>query len=378
MPTGAGKTILAVMAILRTQRSTLVVVPTIELLHQWHDTLKRFFATPIGMLGGGMKTTEPITISTYDSAQIYSERLGNQFGLLICDECHHLPAPQYRVIAETAIAPFRLGLTATVERSDGGEQTIYELMGPRVFEGRIDELVEKSLAPYDVVTIEVDLTPEEREAYDDARQKYIRFVGRMGIDFRNPQGWKQFLFLSSRSREGREAFEGYLKQKSLAQSASGKFDALWDIFVNHAAEKMIVFTHDNAMAYAIGARFFLPVITHKTKDHERKAFLEQFREGRLKVLVTSRVLNEGVDVPDASVGVVASGSGAVREHVQRLGRILRHLPGKRATLYELLASGTGEIYVNQRRRNHHAYEGSHEIQGQARLYPPGIYPSEES
>jgi len=84
--------------------------------------------------------------------------------------------------------------------------------------------------------------------------------------------------------------------------------------------------------------------------------LESFRNGSLDVLVTSKVLNEGVDVPEASIGIVISGSGAVREHVQRLGRILRHQEGKRAVLYEVVSKDTGEIHINNRRRNHHAYQ----------------------
>jgi superfamily II DNA or RNA helicase len=119
---------------------------------------------------------------------------------------------------------------------------------------------------------------------------------------------------------------------------------------------LIIFTDNNELAYKIGRDFCLPVITHKTKLKERKTFLEYFRSNVLRVLVTSKVLNEGVDVPSASVGVVISGSGAVREHVQRLGRILRNAPGKRAVLYELVAKSTSEKYVNERRKQHHAYQ----------------------
>ncbi len=120
---------------------------------------------------------------------------------------------------------------------------------------------------------------------------------------------------------------------------------------------MLIFTADNATAYRIGTAFCLPVITHHTKTAERIAFLDAFREGRYPVLVTSKVLNEGVDVPAANIGIIVSGSGSVREHVQRLGRILRPSPGKTALLYELVSLGTGETYVSERRRNHPAYNG---------------------
>ena len=100
----------------------------------------------------------------------------------------------------------------------------------------------------------------------------------------------------------------------------------------------------------------MPVLTHKTKAAERRDFLEKFRNGEYRVLLTSKVLNEGVDVPEASVGIVVSGSGSTREHVQRLGRILRAKEGKQAVLYELVSMGTSEMRVSDRRRKNRAYE----------------------
>ncbi len=160
---------------------------------------------------------------------------------------------------------------------------------------------------------------------------------------------------------GKAAMEAYREQKSLAQSGEGKIIELWRILQSHPDERIIVFTNDNATAYEIGRRYILPVLTHLTRPKERKKMLEAFRSGEIDVLVTSKVLNEGVDVPEASIGIVISGSGAVREHVQRLGRILRHKEGKRATLYEVLSKDTGEIYINKRRKNHHAYQRPTEI-----------------
>ena len=137
--------------------------------------------------------------------------------------------------------------------------------------------------------------------------------------------------------------------------APAKLAAIWDLLQRHRGDRIIIFTQDNEMAYNIGKRFLLPVLTHHTKLKEREAFLNAFRNGEYPVLVTSKVLNEGVDVPEANVGIVVSGSGSVREHVQRLGRLLRAQPGKRAMLYELIAKGTGEHFTNKRRRQHHAY-----------------------
>ena len=118
---------------------------------------------------------------------------------------------------------------------------------------------------------------------------------------------------------------------------------------------MLIFTYDNATVYQIARRFLVPAITHQTKAKERRRILDAFASGEYPTVVTSRVLNEGVDVPAANVGVILSGTGTVREHVQRLGRLLRKLGEKQAVLYEVVTRGTGEEFTSERRRQHHAY-----------------------
>lgn len=358
LPTGGGKTILAVMAMSYLKRSTLVVVPTIDLMNQWQEVLQTFFACKIGMLGGGHYEICDLTVSTYDSAQMHIERIGDQFGFVVFDECHHLPGPIYQNIAICSLAPFRLGLSATVERADGKEDVIYELIGPLVYEGQVHGMIGQGLAPYQVVTIEVPMTDEELDLYQTARQTYISFIRSHRINMSHPKGWNVFLYKSSQSDAGRKAFRAYREQRKLSQSSENKLKELWQIIQHHQGDRMIVFTNDNALAYRIGQLFILPVLTHQTKAKERKQMLQAFKDGELSVLVTSKVLNEGVDVPEASVGVVVSGSSAIREHVQRLGRIIRAKEGKRATLYELVSKDTGEYFVNKRRKDHHAYQGS--------------------
>lgn len=364
LPTGAGKTILSLFAIERIARSTLIVVPTIDLIHQWADVIATHLKENPGMIGGGCRDIRDITISTYDSAKILSEFLGNRFGLIIFDECHHLPAPGYQQIAWQSIAPFRIGLSATVERADGGEEQLHKLIGSFCYQGEIRDMANSVLSPYEVISVPVELTCEERTAYETSRKIYTDFLRRQGIDFRNQGGWAQFIIRAGRSREGRLAFQHYRLQKRLAQAAQGKLDEVWRLLNLHSGEHMIIFTEDNHMAYKIGRNFVLAVLTHKTRTKERKALLDAFRDGAIKVLVTSKVLNEGVDVPEARVGVVVSGSGAVREHVQRLGRLLRHQPGKHAILYEIVTQDTSEHHVNQRRRQHDAYQGAIAISDQ--------------
>ncbi len=356
MPTGAGKTILAVLAIARTRRPTLVVVPTIDLMLQWQRVLAKWFEVPVGMLGGGYKEREDLTVTTYDSAAFQTEFHGNRFGLLVCDECHHLPAPAYRFIAEGSIAPFRLGLTATLERTDGGEHVAMELLGPVNYRVAIDALEGQYLAPYEIETVRVHLNEDEQERYDHARELYINFLRTSGVNLSSPEGWGRFIFLCHRSDEGREAFQGYREQRRIALTCQAKIDALWEILRRHRADRIIVFTEDNETVYRLSRLLFMPALTHQTRPAERKRLLAQFAAGELPMLLTSKVLNEGVDVPDANVGVILSGSGSVREHVQRLGRILRKRPDKRAVLYEVLTEVAAESGISERRRQHRAYD----------------------
>ncbi len=357
LPTGAGKTILAVILIAKTGRPTLIHVPTIDLMGQWNAVLNEYFDIKIGLLGGGINDIQLITVATYDSALLHVSYLGNQFGLQVFDECHHLPGEQYKFTALGSIAPFRLGLTATPERSDGKEKLLYQLCGPLCYETHIDELSGTTLAPYIVKTIEVEMLKDDREQYEKSRKFYTDFLVKARISFKHPNGWSNFLRKTTESNEGKEAFKAYLKQKKLSQASEAKEELLWELIIKHKGDQIIVFTQDNEMAYRMGSKFYLPVLTHHTKLAEREAFLKAFRSGEYSILITSKVLNEGIDVPEANVGVIVSGSGSIREHVQRLGRILRARPGKQALLYELVSKGTGEYFTNQRRRQHRAYEG---------------------
>lgn len=356
LPTGAGKTLLAVLAIAQVKRPTLVVVPTLDLMAQWQGVLARHFSVPVGMLGGGVNDRQPLTVTTYDSAAMQTEFHGNRFGLLVCDECHHLPAPSYRFIAEGSLAPYRLGLTATLERTDGGERVCEELIGPRVHRTDIRELQGEYLAPYEVKRVEVPLTPDEKARYDEARALYLGFVRKLGVRLSAPEGWARFLAQSQRSDEGRAAYRAYREQRRIALTSSAKQQVLWRILLEHREDRVLVFTDDNETVYTLARRWLLPALTHHTPVPERKALLAAFASGELPVLLTSRVLNEGVDVPEARVGVVLSGSGSVREHVQRLGRILRKRPGKRALLYEVCSAQTAESGISERRRQHGAYQ----------------------
>ena len=149
--------------------------------------------------------------------------------------------------------------------------------------------------------------------------------------------------------------KAYRRQRQIALAANAKMSYLDHILTAHRADRTIVFTQDNATAYSIARRFLLPVITHQAKVSERSEVLAGLGSAKYGAIVTSKVLNEGVDVREANVAIVVSGSGSVREHVQRLGRILRKSGEKRALLYELVTQNTTETYTSERRREHDAY-----------------------
>jgi superfamily II DNA or RNA helicase len=357
LPTGSGKSFLAQMAIAHIKRNTLIVVPTIDLLNQWSEQLADVFQCKIGMLGGGVKDVRDITVTTYDSALLMMEFIGAQFGLLIYDECHHLPGERNRMSAMMSIAPYRMGLTATPERNDDGEQVLYGLLGPLCYRQDIDQMKGDILAPYVVERLELELDEDEQLAYEENRETYKDFLRENDINFSGGDGWAKFMGLVARQPNGKEAFTAYMTQRRIARSGRAKLRAIWELLQEHSNDRIIIFTADNDTAYEIGRTFFLPVLTHHTKMTERREMLDMFRSGEYPVLVTSKVLNEGVDVPEASVGIVVSGSGSIREHVQRLGRILRKKAGdKQAVLYELISQGTSEYYVSERRREHRAYK----------------------
>ncbi|MET0754207.1 MAG: DEAD/DEAH box helicase family protein, partial [Pyrinomonadaceae bacterium] len=349
LPTGAGKSHVATMAIEMCKRQTLVVVPTLDLMNQWYDLLLSTFNAEIGLIGGGFYEIGAITVTTYASAFRHQERIGNQFGLVIFDECHHLPGEGYKYAAEFAIAPFRLGLTATPERSDTGETMLEELIGKFVYRLEAQQLAGEYLADYVVERVEVDLSEEERAEYSRTRAIFRDFTRAKNIPFGSIDGWKTFVMQSARSEDGRRAMKAYRSSKKIALGTEAKFRVLQDLLVRHKRDKVLIFTHENDMVYRISKGFLIPAITHETNVKERKFWLDAFNKGDVLALATSKVLNEGVNIPDASVAIILSGSGSSREHIQRLGRILRKHGDKQAVLYEVITRGTTEERISQRR-----------------------------
>ncbi|MEF8781109.1 MAG: DEAD/DEAH box helicase family protein [Haloferacaceae archaeon] len=351
LPTGSGKTVVAIAAMAAVGRPTLVVVPTIDLLNQWVRELEAEFSVPVGQFGGGEQRAEPITVSTYDSAHLRAEGIGDGFEFVVFDEVHHLGGERYRDIARLLAAPARLGLTATFERPDGEHEAIEELVGERVYRLEVDDLAGDHLAAYDLKRIEVELTPKEREEYEAAQGTFLDYLRSSNLQLRSGSDYRKLVLRSGNDPRAREALLAKQRARNVMMNADAKVDALERILDRHRGDRIIVFTAHTELVYRLSRRFLLPAITAETGTMERRRILERFREGQYSRVVTANVLDEGVDVPDANVAVVLSGSGSQREFTQRLGRVLRPKDdGGRALLYEVVSDETAEERVASRRR----------------------------
>ena len=348
LPTAAGKTHIGMEAMSRLSTSTLVVAPTIELVQQWRDRLQKVFGMEIGQIGGGEKDIRDVSVSTYDSAYLMAEKLGNRFRFLLVDEVHHLAAERYVEIARMFASPYRMGLTATYERTDMLHERLQQFMGGKVFELGYEELTEY-LADYQIIRIPVELEQEEEEEYDKNRKIFLTYLRKHRMRMRGPWDFEKFI-LSSWNPEGREALIAWRKARSIAFNSRVKVDTVRYVLSKHRGEKTIIFSEDTNTSYLISKEFLMPCITYLTPGPERKKYLDMFRRGAVTAIATSRVLDEGVDVPDASIGIILSGSASTRQFRQRLGRILRPSSGKKATLYEIVARGTSEFATSRRRR----------------------------
>jgi superfamily II DNA or RNA helicase len=351
LPTGSGKTVIGIAAMVALGTPALVVVPTVDLLEQWQRELQREFDRPVGRMGGGEQRVEDITVSTYDSAYLRADELGDRFGLVVFDEVHHLGGEGYRDIARLLAAPARLGLTATFERPDGAHEGIEDLVGPLVQRVSVDDLAGEHLADYDIKRIEVALTPDERDRYEEHQGTFTDYLTQSNIQLRSGSDYQELVKRSGNDPAAREALLAKQRAREVMMNAQRKVDRLATILDRHRDDRIIVFTAHTDLVYRLSERFLIPAITHETGASERREILERFRNGTYSRVVTANVLDEGVDVPDANIAVVLSGSGSEREFTQRLGRILRpKADGGRALLYELVTEETAEERVARRRR----------------------------
>ncbi len=150
-------------------------------------------------------------------------------------------------------------------------------------------------------------------------------------------------------KKAREALLAWNEARKIALNASEKLVLLERLLMKHRGDRILIFTEHNSLVKEISKRYLIPEITHKTDEREREIVMENFRKGVYNVIVTSKILEEGIDVPEANVAIILSGSGSKREFIQRLGRILRPKEDKLAVLYEIVTRGTTEVNLSYRR-----------------------------
>lgn len=345
LPTGSGKTVVAIAAIAELAIATLVLVPTRVLLDQWARSLSACWSHPIGRLGDGDHHVAPITVSTFASATSWMTRIGDRFGLVVVDEAHHVGSLCPADVFEMLPAAARLGLTATPP-AEGAE--LMKRIGPVVCSLSIADLAGDALAPFTIETVPIALTLEERRRYRDLRGRFAAMYS--DIARYSDGGWSEFVQIAAKTPAGRDALEAWRAYRALVAFPDGKRLALRQLLARHAGVRTIVFTADNVTAYAIARELLISPITHEIGRVERAGILDRFRRGEITTLVSAQVLDEGLDVPDADIAIVVGGTASSRRHVQRIGRVLRPRDGKRAIVYELVVGQTVETQYLSRRR----------------------------
>jgi DNA excision repair protein ERCC-3 len=319
LPCGAGKTVVGMGVIDLLQTSTLILTTNIAAVHQWMDELldkTNIDPEDIGEYSGSRKELKPVTIATYQILVWRSDKESifphfdlfrrREWGLIIYDEVHLLPAPIFRVTAEIQSVR-RLGLTATLIREDGRETEVFSLVGPKRYDVPWKELEQKGwIAEAVCYEIRLDLPRAVRTEYAvaDKRRKY-----------------------------------------RIAAENERKIEAAAQIVANHREESVIVIGQYLTQLDELALRLGAPLITGKVPNARREEIYTRFRSGEIPVIVVSKVANFAIDLPDASVAVQVSGSfGSRQEEAQRLGRILRPKEGlhHNSTFYSLVSNRTIE------------------------------------
>ncbi|GGA50264.1 DEAD/DEAH box helicase [Kroppenstedtia guangzhouensis] len=298
LPCGAGKTVIGTAVMEKVGRATLILTPNTTSVRQWiRELLDKTHLTEdeVGEYTGKTKEVRPVTVATYqiltnrgrgksslNHMKLFEER---DWGLVIYDEVHLLPAPVFRATADIQ-ARRRLGLTATLVREDGREADVFSLIGPKKFEVSWSEMEERGWIAKAVCTeIRISMNDRQRREYERAAPK-----SKYRIAAENPE----------------------------------KLSILKEVLQRHREARVLVIGHYLSQLREAAARLNAPLITGEMAEGEREELYERFRRGKERVLVVSKVANFAVDLPDASVAIQLSGTfGSRQEEAQRLGRILR-------------------------------------------------------
>lgn len=365
MPTGTGKTVVALSLVAQMKTSTLVVVPVRDLMYQWHTKVLEAFGIDAGLIGDGVHRVSPISVTTYDSAAIHMPRIGDQFQMIIFDEVHHLAGPWRSDAARMSTARIRLGLTATPPSDPERMQRLQQLVGSVLYQQSIREASGKTLADYTVQRIVVRMDEAEDRAYrryGKTIQQFVQLCREENPAFQWDETYKMVADAASdpeRAQAANVALRAFRAKRKIEEQTTAKFRVLEDLFRLHAGTPVLVFTGSNVMARAISLRFLVPCLLSHCAKRERQDLIQGFSSGRYPVLVANRVLDEGVDLPAVKVAIVLGGMASTRQAVQRLGRVLRRsASGEAAQLYEIVTDDSNEVQRSRNRRRHDAYQSA--------------------
>jgi len=359
LPTGAGKTLVALLAIQRSGTNACIIVPTRALVSQWFTQLADAFgAEHVGAFYGDEKEVRALTVTTYHSAFTLLERHGARFTLLICDEVHHLAdsaTGEARTRLDALIiapAPHRLGLTATYP--DGQDSWLVRALGPVVYRRSIGEMTDAELARFAIERRYVDLSPSERARYDAESERFETYAeqSQWRTQADSPDiAWKLFAASARRSPAARRALRAFRERERVVRMAEAKFEETARVLRMFPGEQAVLFCGGTDVAMEVSRRLAIPLIAASTPASERHAILGAMRDGTLRAVASVKVLDEGWDVPNAKLGIVLGDStrGGARQHTQRLGRLLRRQGDQVASLFELVAAGTWEFFASQKR-----------------------------
>jgi DNA excision repair protein ERCC-3 len=322
-PPGSGKTVAALGAMAEIGGETLVLVPSRELADQWAEAITTHTSLDSGQVGqyhGGAKEIRPVTVATYRTAgmdrhhHLFDNR---KWGLILFDEVHHVTAPVYRRTAELQ-SRHRLGLSATPVREDDREQEIFTLIGPPIGTDWA--------ALFDAGFV----------AEPEVEIRYVPWASEMD---RNEYA----------SADGNE-------RQQIAASNPAKLPVVERLLERHAGQKTLIFVDWLDQGRALSEALEVPFVSGETRHAERRRLFDAFRAGERETLLISRVGDEGIDLPDAEVAIVASGlGGSRRQGSQRAGRTMR--PVGRALVYMLATRGTVEEEFVRRQTRHLAGKG---------------------
>lgn len=331
LPCGAGKTVVGAAAMSKAQATTLILVTNTVAGRQWRDELLRrttLTENEIGEYSGEKKEIKPVTIATYQvvtrktkgeyrALELFDSR---DWGLIIYDEVHLLPAPVFRMTSDLQ-SRRRLGLTATLVREDGAEGDVFSLIGPKRYDAPWKELEQQGfIATANCVEVRVDLGSEERMLYATA--------------------------------EPRDRYR-------IAASAEAKDHVVETLLKQHEGQQALIIGGYLEQLEGIGKRIDAPVIHGKTSNAKREKLFQQFRDGEIHTLVVSKVANFSIDLPEAALAIQVSGTfGSRQEEAQRLGRLLRpKADGREAQFYTLVTRDTLDAEYAMHRQRFLAEQG---------------------